>query len=395
MEYNEFIGQLQILKKNILENEDKLYKTLSVYQSHEVTEDEIFKSIDTIENIDVEKDYLTGCKKLEKLSVFFPLNLQLYSLFIFAIVPGFLFKNVYIRPPQHTGNLLSDIAKIIGLEEVFPHIQVLPQIERGAFMDQYVKQSQAVMFTGTYGNANKVMTSCNPDTIFIYHGAGINPVVVDKDANLEDSIHKIIRVKTFNSGQDCAGSDAILVHKEIKQEFLKVLYRELDKIKVGPYTDKDVVVGSIGRAQHLEDISKYLVNNHDKILYGGNIDYKNIIIQPTVVDGDFNNIRYDELFAPIFYILTYSSDEDLNTYFSHQIYQKHAMYISAFGSSKHLLEKKYNSTIIHDDIIMNIERGNREFGGYGEYASFIRVNKKSYRHPILISRDLKKYTEGL
>ena len=66
---------------------------------------------------------------------------------------------------------------------------------------------------------------------FLFYGC--NPIVASPDADLDLVVRKTVEAKLFNSGQDCAGPDAILVHRSIADRFIAMLKTQLSSTKVG------------------------------------------------------------------------------------------------------------------------------------------------------------------
>lgn len=76
--------------------EEELINILLDYESYETIRYEIDHSIDCLRNIDIELNYLIA-GKVNSICSFFPLNLPLYSLILFAIIPSFMSDKVFIR----------------------------------------------------------------------------------------------------------------------------------------------------------------------------------------------------------------------------------------------------------------------------------------------------------
>ncbi|ETO91928.1 MAG: hypothetical protein P857_1108 [Candidatus Xenolissoclinum pacificiensis L6] len=80
---------------NIKLNKQKIIDILAPYQPQEVTLYEIERSIDTLEKISKDSSYEGS---IEKMAVFMPSNLPLYSLLLFAIIPSFMAETEDLRP---------------------------------------------------------------------------------------------------------------------------------------------------------------------------------------------------------------------------------------------------------------------------------------------------------
>lgn len=72
---------------------------------------------------------------------------------------------------------------------------------------------------------------------------GKNPAVVFPDADFDRTISGLIRSVFYNSGQACSGSERLLIHEEIYDEFLKAFAAEVDALTVGDGRDDGIQVG--------------------------------------------------------------------------------------------------------------------------------------------------------
>jgi len=377
------------LSRAIEDNKEALTQELLKCESFETATDEIWRSLDCLENISKEFEDLSY-GKVSLLCTFFPVNLPLYSLVIFAIVPGFMAEEVVVRPPKLMFEVVENIWKVLGLSKLLPHIKFV-DLERSLFREAYVSIADVVLFTGRYENAKVIQEAC-PDALFIYNGAGINPVLITESANIDLAVEKTTEMRIFNSGQDCAGSDAVLVHEKIANEFCKKLVTKIKDIKVGDYADREVRVGRLVKVDQIDTIEKFFAENSKKIIFGGKIDKDAGIVYPTVIKDDIRNISeitYTEFFAPVFYLLVYHDEDDLQRYFADG-YTDGAMYISLFSADKNAASIP-NSIVLLDQIVNDVERGNNPYGGYGPKANFVSYHGIYHYRPILISKEICEY----
>ncbi|MBF0336997.1 MAG: aldehyde dehydrogenase [Nitrospirae bacterium] len=383
--FNYFEDRCLILSRFIKANTKILIEILTDYEPYNVAVNEIKVATDTLDNIDMQKEYLT--EQQFNISVFLPINLPLFSIILFAIIPSFFSTSVYVRVPILARNIVEIIFKHLKIEELFSEIKLV-NIERAAFIEKYIKKSEVVVFIGKYQNAIEIMKKCHKDTLFLHNGSGINPIVVGKDANIQIAVSKTIKARIFNSGQDCAAPNVIFVDKNFAKDFYKHLIISLKKVKVGSYKNKKVSIGKVIDHENLFYICKFLTKHKDDIVFGGEINFKTNIIHPTVIVKEMdNNATYGEFLAPIFYINVYNKDADMIEFFHSTYYLKHSMYVSVFGKLDFIYAIK-KSIILDEKIVLDIENGNYEFGGYSLEASFVAINKEIIAKPILISREI-------
>lgn len=374
------------LAKWIEQNKELLIDILLPIESQETVNDEIFKSIDALNN--VTKEGISDFMPVGNGATFFPINLPFYSLVIFGIIPGIFAEKMFIRPPELMRGYMKRIFAALPKMRLTQGLE-LCNCDRTEFMEDYVDKSKFVLFTGTLKNANIIRKKIRKDQVFIFNGQGINPVVISADANIALAVDKTCEVKRFNSGQDCAAADSIFVHADVYEAFKEKLVADLDQLHVGAYKE-GATIGPLADPSHTLIAAEHLFKWRHSIGYGGQIDIHNAIAKPTIVEcATVEDANLKELFSPIWHLCKYETEEDLRKYFDQPAYREYAMYVSLFGTSAYLAQQQH-TIVLEDQIIMDVERGNKEYGGYSIGASFVQFNGKTEARPILISREIKR-----
>jgi predicted nucleotidyltransferase len=206
-------------------------------------------------------------------------------------------------------------------------------------------------------------------------------------------VKKTVEAKLFNSGQDCAGPDAILVHRSIADRFIAMLKTQLSFTKVGDYSDPETTVGKIMEVSSLQHLSAFLLKYQPHIVYGGCVDYQRSIVHPTVIVSSLaDQSNYKEFFSPIFFVSIFENDQQLSTYFDNPQYAENEMYVSVFGSSAYV-NSLSRSIVTHNKTILDIERGTEEYGGMSVGASFVASHGSIEAKPILVPREISRHIE--
>lgn len=372
---------------NIVEKkQNEIIELLTQFEPHYVAEDEVHGVLDTLKNIDKQYDQLQSILgNVSNASIFLPINLPLYSFILYAGVIGLAVENVFIRCPVVTRSTLQKILDLIEIETIMPHIQVL-NIERGEFRQKYVSRSEVIIFTGKYENANRLLNEY-PHSLFIFNGYGVNPIVVSKNVDLDIVIQKVVDMRLYNGGQDCCAPDAVLVHDDIYDEFKARLCKKLDTIKVGTFDDPDTKIGPALSKDNV--INNVQLMGQKKVVYGGVLDFIKGIVYPTVLESDLDEDNYHEYFAPIFNLVRYKNDQDLEKYFSHKAFTSTAMFTSLFGDEQYVENKVKDVVLLKDKIVLDVDCGYDAFGGYGKKANFLYYKGKKESQPVLIPRDIQ------
>ena len=370
------------LSDKIETEREQLIEILKRYEPKEVAEYEIDRCLYALRTVGCNNDYFD--KRVDKISVFLPSNLPLYSLILFGIIPSFTTKSLTLKPNSHMQDtkIIDDIEKVLNLQSKFSNMSI-QYLDASSFVDKNAKDSDIVIFTGYAKNRDKILQQMKKESLLIFNGAGHNPLVVEKDADLAKAVKDSVFVKFFNSGQDCAGPDAILLHKDIANDFVQMFRAEVERLKVGKYSEDATQVGPIVRREELQKhLNTIYLNAPDDIVSGGSINVRERIVDPTVVARHITKgANYTEMFGPIAFLHTYDNDEQLMSYFtdSKGEYLRNKMYVSLYGTNALLQsvdDARLNGRngvgiILHNQTIHDYERADKEYGGYSLGASGI------------------------
>lgn len=159
-----------------------------------------------------------------------------------------------------------------------------------------------IFFTGSTNVGKIVMESASKNLIpHTLELGGKSPCFVDETANIDLAAKRIAWGKFVNAGQTCVAPDYILIHKSIKNKFIKSLIKYCDEFYIDISKFPKIISD-----KHFERL-KIILENQD-IVYGGKT-YSNNIISPTIIDNvNWNNIiMKEEIFGPIIPIIEYDN----------------------------------------------------------------------------------------
>ncbi|KAJ9656126.1 hypothetical protein H2198_005182 [Neophaeococcomyces mojaviensis] len=318
--------------------------------------------------------------------------MPIYALTLYGVFPAFVAEDVYVRAPQRMTELMHRLEPLLNLETYFPNLKIV-FAGRDKFVQDHVTSADVVIFTGKLANAQQVLRKCKKNSLFLFNGWGCNPIVVGEGADLDTAAEKTVQARLFSSGQDCAGPDTVLVSRQDADEFTTKLKEHLASTTVGPYTDRNVVVGPLADAEQIRLIGSVFLRVSDQIVHGGTIDYGTSIIHPTIIVSNLTQyVNFEELFAPVIFVSIYEDASQLREYFEHPSYIANEMYVTLFGSCDYV-ESLKRSIIVRNKVIFDIDRGNDEFGGYSMGASFVASNRRITPKPILVPREIHDYLQ--
>lgn len=226
-----------------------------------------------------------------------------------------------------------------------------------------------IFFTGSPALAKKVMTAAAQNlTPVVLELGGKSPCVIDQSANIKVAARRIAWGKTLNSGQTCIAPDYILIHKDVKDEFVKVFAQEIKNLHgEDAKTDKHYV--RIVNDKAFERISGYIKS--EKVLYGGECDASTRYIEPTLLDNPAldSPVMTEEIFGPVFPLITLYDNHSLidsATAFINSREKPLALYY--FGNEKDGWKLIHNTSSgggCINDVIMHIANEHVPFGGVG------------------------------
>lgn len=363
--------------KKILENHKReVISILQEIETETVAIEEYNLSIAALNN---NTKYIKG--RVNVVSSYMPMNLPLYSIILYSVVPKICSNRCYYRPSSKTIRQSKKIHKLLNLNNYNIY---LFEGTRFDFFKNFVYNSDVVVFVGKPENADYLSKKLLNKTMFIYFGVGQNPVVLADKANLSIASKKIANTIMFNYGQDCAKPNVILCKKTLYKKFLEKLIVEIEKNMNQKTTIKD--------NETLKDVANLLIKEIKYIEYGGNIDFKNKTLNPIIIAknlSDNYNI-YDEYYAPIFRIFLYTNNTDLKKYFSNKRYKDENMNITIFGKSSYI-NNLPSSLVLKGKMVPEVDNGFCEFGGYGEKTSYVLYKGIKIVKPILINREIEYF----
>lgn len=371
-------------------NMEVLIDLLSSYETRATAVDEVARACSTLGYLDKHELHFILSGHVQSIASFLPLNLPLYSLVLFAIVPSLMSDTVHVRSPVLMRPVVENLLNFLP-KEFMPRI-VIHDITRREFRERYVRHSQVVLFNGRYNNLKSVCSGLSSHQLIIYNGAGVNPFIIGDGANIEEAVEKSVAARLYNSGQDCAGPDVFFVKNTIWTSFVGKLIQRLKQVNTGDNKQIDVLVGPLVDVGSAADFEAYFSASKDAILFGGECDVPRNTVFPTIIERKLQECPKDfELFAPIFILTKYEDEHELLTFFDSLNYRDHAMYVSVFGESAIADVIKHHSQLLVNKNILDDEQGNHPFGGYGVKSSCVIRNGKKLARPILISKEIAEF----
>ena len=224
-----------------------------------------------------------------------------------------------------------------------------------------------IFFTGSQKVGKIIMKKASENlTKVTLELGGKSPCIVDESANLKFAAKRIIWGKLLNSGQTCVAPDYLLVHKDVKKEFLRLMKQTIlefygDRALENPDYPRIIDKNSFERLINLME--------GQNIYTGGLYNSKILKIEPTIIDDvDFSNkIMQEEIFGPILPVIEY---DDIFKVIEKLKFMDKPLSMYIFSEDKeHIDRLTYDLSsggVCINDTIMHLTNPNLEFGGVGE-----------------------------
>ena len=304
----------------------------------------------------------------------YPFQLSICPLIV-AIAAG---NRVVLKPSEYAINTAVLISKLIN--ETFLPEEAIVVLGDAELSQNLLKQKwDKIFFTGSVKVGKMVAKAAaeNMTPVTLELG-GKSPCIVDETANLNLTAKRIVWGKFFNAGQTCIAPDYVVVHAKEKFNLIKQLKIEIENCySLEPEKTDDLA--RIINKNHFLRLKNLLENQI--ILFGGETNKETNYIAPTLIDEPKLNspVMQDEIFGPILPIISYSTENELDTIINS--YEK-PLSLYVFSEDKKFAERiitKYSfGGGCVNDCLLHINNKNLPFGGVGESGSGAYHGKFGY-----------------
>ncbi|WP_369272587.1 aldehyde dehydrogenase family protein [Streptomyces sp. R11] len=382
---------LHAVRRLLAERPEEVHELLCEISTHRAAAYEIDAAVATLDGAEQEIA-LHRPATVDRLAVFMPSNVILYSYVLYLLIPALYARQLVFRPSSQVKDQMMRLHRMLSEVHGLP-VEAAESSQR-EFLDDLSGRADVVVFTGAYRNAEQVRTRLAPGQLFLFLGSGVNPFVVAPGADLEAAVRDAVEIRLLNSGQDCLGPDLFCVHEDLLEPFTDALRAALDRLRHGPYTDPEADYGPLFYDGALEEAALYLARNRDRIVHGGNVDFRSRRLDPAivVVPEVTPRTQLPEFFAPVFSIAGYRDERALAATLTTGVFTERALGASVYGSAPELVQAlRRRTTVTTDTTLLAIDNGNAPFGGFGRMANYITDGKGMWTEPILVSKAVAEH----
>lgn len=275
-------------------------------------------------------------------------------------------NSAVIKPSELTPAVSKVTAELIA--DTFPSEYI-------AVMEGEVETSTALLkekfdyifFTGSTGVGKVVMRAAaehlTPVTLEL---GGKSPSIVHKDANLQIAAQRLARGKFLNAGQTCVAPDYLLVHEDVREEFISLLQAEIND-KYTENATQNPNFPHIVNQRNFDRLAKFLEDG--EFLIGGRSIREQLVIEPTLLGNvDWSSpVMQEEIFGPILPVIEYN---DLNPILNEITNRPKPLALYLFTNDEEVQDQVFNTVSFGggcvNETLSHMTSHYLPFGGVGD-----------------------------
>ncbi|MEM1075894.1 MAG: aldehyde dehydrogenase family protein [Pseudomonadota bacterium] len=238
----------------------------------------------------------------------FPLNLAAHK-----IAPALAVGCPFVMKPASKTPLGALIIGEVLSETNLPQgaFSILPATRNGADLFTTDDRLKLLSFTGSPAVGWDLKAKAGKKPVILELG-GNAAVIIDRDADLEDALERVVFGAFYQSGQSCIGVQRIVIHEAVYDTFRTMLVDRTKGLIAGDPKDPDTFIGpmiSTAEAQRLKGWIDDAVDQGATLLCGGKC--KGNMLEATLLEEVSTNLDAyrEEAFGPLA-ILSKFSDFD-------------------------------------------------------------------------------------
>lgn len=148
---------------------------------------------------------------------------------------------------------------------------------------------------------------------------GNAPVIVMKDADVDNAVNCTADLKIGNAGQVCVCANRVFVHEDIYEEYIEKTKKFMDNVKLGTAKDDQdggTYLAPLVSSRAVEEMTAFVTDAVSKgatVVCGGKAsDKAGYYFEPTVLSGVTSemNVYKNEIFGPIMPIIKFTDKDN-------------------------------------------------------------------------------------
>jgi len=178
-----------------------------------------------------------------------------------------------------------------------------------------INSLNGVAFTGSLPTAKKIQNNLNNNQKgiipLIAETGGINAMIVDSSALLEQATDDIVRSAFDSAGQRCSALRVLYIQDEIYDDLLEMIKGNMQELKIGNPENLDTDIGPIINVVSKNKLDAYIEENIKKgfNVYQSESSVKEGFVSPTIIEiNQFSDLN-SEQFGPILHVMKFKSSK--------------------------------------------------------------------------------------
>ena len=169
----------------------------------------------------------------------------------------------------------------------------------------------AVAFTGSTETARLIRSAMarnlRPGAPLVAETGGLNAMIVDSTALLEQAVRDVIMSAFQSAGQRCSALRCLYVQEDIAPAFREMLFGAMDELTLGDPWHLSTSVGPVIDTEAHQSILSYI--SGAKVAKQVAAPETGLFVPPTVVEVPGITSLEREVFGPVLHMATYAADQ--------------------------------------------------------------------------------------
>jgi acyl-CoA reductase-like NAD-dependent aldehyde dehydrogenase len=177
------------------------------------------------------------------------------------------------------------------------------------------KRVNYLSFIGSAKVGWYLRSKLSPGTRCALEHGGVAPVIVEKDADINELLPSILKGGFYHAGQVCVSVQKVYVHEDIVNIVVNQLALLASELIIGDPLDKNTEVGPLIRPEEVSRVEQWVneaIEGGGKLLCGGK-KITDTIFEPTIILNPPSNakISSSEVFGPVIAVFSYNNLNDI------------------------------------------------------------------------------------
>ena len=305
-----------------------------------------------------------------------PWNFPL-AIFTGQIAAALSVGNAVLAKPAETTSLVATRAVALLHEAGVPKDALALVCGEGATLGPALcahPKTAGIAFTGSTATAqaiHRAMAAHLPsDTPLIAETGGINAMIVDSTALLEQAVQDIVTSAFQSAGQRCSALRMLYVQDDIAEDLKVMLFGAMEALVIGDPTDPAVDIGPVINAQAKARIDTYIAAAKAKgaVLKQIQAPDRGTFVGPAVITVSGITEVTQEVFGPVLHIATFRAEEldavieDINATGYGLTFGLHTR---IDGRIQHIIDQVHVGNLYVNRNQIGAVVGSQPFGGHG------------------------------